>query len=424
MRFSLLWPNPPGVRSRAALRVRRCAYGGYVTALTTNPKWSPIVVVMVEERRRRLAWIDVAVTVALLFVGFFGTGPAAATQHSTAPPLAYVLMVAACLPVVVWRVRPLWTLLATGAATLLYLGLGYPYGPILFALAVAVFGVALLTPIRQALATIGALLTASGLVIGAGVIAGTRDSTEFISMGAWLVIPAAVGITIKARRDAAAEVRREQASRAVSEERLRLAQEVHDVAGHGFAVIAMQAGVALRVLDRDPAAARSALEGIRAASKDALSGLRAEIEALRRDAPLRPTSGIADLPALVDRIRSSGLPVTIDAIPGASPLPAEVDRTTYRIVQESLTNVLRHAGPDATAWIGVRRHGNELRIEVTDTGKGGEVPADAMGRGISGMRVRAEELGGTLDAGPLAGGGFAIRASLPLSAGPTSGGDP
>ena len=379
---------------------------------------------MAEERRRRVMWIDIALTIALVFVGFFGTGPAAATQHGTAPPSAYVLMVAACLPVVLWRVRPLWTLVATGAATLLYLGLGYPYGPILFALAVAVFGVGLRTPIRQALGAIGGLLAASALVIGVGVIAGTRDSTEFISMGAWLMIPAAVGITIKARRDAAAEVRREQASRAVSEERLRLAQEVHDVAGHGFAVIAMQAGVALRVLERDPAAARSALEGIRAASKDALSGLRGEIEALRHEAPLRPASGIADLPALVDRIRSSGLPVTIEVIPDTSPLPAEVDRATYRIVQESLTNVLRHAGPDATARIGIRRHRNELRIEVTDTGKGGQVPAEAMGRGINGMRTRAEELGGALDAGPLGGGGFAIRAILPLSAGPASGGDP
>ena len=392
--------------------------------LTTDPTCSPIVGSMVEERRRRVTWIDTALTAVLLFFGFFGTGPAAATQHRTAMPLAYVLMVAACLPVVVWRVRPLWTLVATGAATLLYLGLGYPYGPILFALAVAVFGVALRTPIRHALAAIGALLGAAGLVIGVGVLAGTRDSTEFISMGAWLVIPAAVGITIKARRDAAAEVRREQANRAVSEERLRLAQEVHDVAGHGFAVIAMQAGVALRVLDRDPAAVRSALEGIRAASKDALNGLRAEIEALRQEAPLRPASGVADLPALVNRIRSSGLPVAIEAIPDTSPLPAEVDRATYRIVQESLTNVLRHAGPDATAQIGIRRHAEELWIEVTDTGKGGAIPPDAMGRGIDGMRTRAEELGGTLDAGPLGGGGFAIRASLPLAAGPASDGEP
>ncbi len=392
--------------------------------LTTDLWRSPIVGGMVEERRRRVTGTDVLLTAVLLLAGFFGTGPAAANQNLTAPPLAYVLMVAACLPVVLWRVRPLWTLVSTGTVTLVYLGLGYAYGPILFAVALAVFGAALRTEVRRALIAVGALVAASGLVIGAGVIAGTRDATEFISVAAWLVIPAAVGITINVRRDATAEVRREQASRAVSEERLRLAQEVHDVAGHGFAVIAMQAGVALRVLDQDPTAARSALEGIRAASKEALGGLRAEIEALRRDAPLRPASGVADLPALVERIRSSGLPVTIEAIPDTSALPTEVDRAAYRIVQESLTNVLRHAGAEATARVDVARHGGELRVEVTDTGRGGAIPKDTAGRGIDGMRTRAEELGGTLDAAPLGGGGFAIRARLPLSVDPTRGDEP
>ncbi len=385
--------------------------------LTTSLERSPIVGGMAEVHRRRVSGFDIALTLVLLLAGFFGTGRAAATQHATAPPLAYVLVVAACLPVVVWRIRPLWTLVATGAVTLVYLGLEYPYGPIMFALAAAILGVALRIPVRRALMAIGALVALSGLVIGAGVIAGSREPTEFVSVAAWLVVPAAVGITVKARRDAAAEVRREQATRAVSEERLRLAQEVHDVAGHGFAVIAMQAGVALRVLDQDPAAARSALEGIRSASKEALGGLRAEIEALRHDAPLRPASGVADLPALVDRIRSSGLPVTIEAIPDTSSLPAEVDRAAYRIVQESLTNVLRHAGAEATARVGVRRDGVVLRIEIVDTGRGGSIAPVTAGRGIDGMRTRAEELGGTLDAGPLNGGGFAVRAGLPLPAG-------
>jgi signal transduction histidine kinase len=427
MRFRLLCTDPYGIRSWAALQLRRCAYGGYVPVLTTSLERSPIVGGMAEVRRRRVTGIDILLTGALLLAGLFGAAPAAANQHVTPAPAAYVLIVAACLPVLIWRIRPLWTMLATSAVTLVYLGLQYPYGPIMIALAVAIFGMALRTPVRQALTAIGGVVAASGLVIGAGVIAGSRDPAEFISMAAWLVIPAAVGITIKARRDAAAEVRREQATRAVSEERLRLAQEVHDVAGHGFAVIAMQAGVALRVLDQDPAAARSALEGIRSASKEALGGLRAEIEALRRDAPLRPASGVADLPALVDRIRSSGLPVTIEAIPDTSSLPAEVDRAAYRIVQESLTNVLRHAGAEATARVGVRRDGVVLRIEIIDTGRGGSIAPVTAGRGIDGMRTRAEELGGTLDAGPLNGGGFAVRARLPLpagarSAGPRSGG--
>jgi signal transduction histidine kinase len=220
---------------------------------------------------------------------------------------------------------------------------------------------------------------------------------------------------LKARRDAAFDVRAEQARRAVSEERLRLAREVHDVAGHGFAVIAMQAGVALRVLDRDPAGARAALEGIRATSKEALESLRAEIEAMRHpDAPLRPASGLADLPGLAERIRTSGLPVTIEGMPAPDDLPDAVDRAAYRITQESLTNVLRHGGADATARVSVRREGSTLHLEVTNSGRdaGG---VGRGGRGLDGMRARAEALGGSLDAGPLTGGGFAVRARLPLA---------
>jgi len=266
---------------------------------------------------------------------------------------------------------------------------------------------------------------ASVAAIGVGVAQGTRVWAEVVSLAAWLIIPAAVGMVIKAGRDATSTVRQEQARRAVTEERLRLAQEVHDVAGHGFAVIAMQAGVALRVLDRDPGAARAALEGIRSASREALDSLRSEIEALQHGTagPLRPGSGLADLPALASRIRASGLPVSLDGPVAADDLPPEVDRTAYRIVQESLTNVLRHAGADATAAVAIRRDteapgieapGIEvLCIEVRDTGRGpgGEV---SPGRGLAGMRSRAEALGGTVEAGPGLDGGFTVTARLPL----------
>ena len=367
------------------------------------------------EGGRRVTPFDVLLTGVLLFTGLFGTGPAAANQGMTAPPAAYLLVVLAALPMLVWRVWPLWTFIATTGLTLLYLALGYAYGPILFSAATAVFGMAWWLPLRRALAAMGGLLLAAWLVIGAGVLAGDRDWSEFVSVAAWLLIPAAIGVTLRARRDAASDVRTEQARRAVSEERLRLAQEVHDVAGHGFAVIAMQAGVALRVLDRDRAAARKALEGIRAMSKDALESLRGEIEAMRQpEAPLRPASGLADLPALAERIRASGLPITLDVFPASADVPDAVDRAAYRITQESLTNVLRHGGADATARVSVRREANTLHLEVTNTGRGADA-AGSRGRGIDGMRARAEALGGTLDAGPVD-GGFAVRARLPVSA--------
>jgi signal transduction histidine kinase len=360
--------------------------------------------------RRRGPWLEIGLTVALLVVGVFGTAGAYRNQHQTPTTLAFVLVVLAALPVLVQHYRPLWTLALTGGLTLLYLGLGYAYGPILVTLAVVVLAAALRLAVRTSLVALGGLLVGAGLAIGVDVLAGTRGPAELIFLAAWLMIPGAAGIAIRARRDAAAEVRAARSRRAVSEERLRLAQEVHDVAGHGFSVIAMQAGIALRVFERDPAGAKTALEHIRAASREALDGLRAEIEALRQDVPLRPTTGLADLPALADRLRATGLP--IDLSPSVEKVPPDVDQAAYRIVQESLTNVLRHAGADATATIQIGRTDDALRIDVTDTGRG--VVALRESRGIDGMRTRAESLGGTLEAGPGPTGGFAVRSVIPL----------
>jgi signal transduction histidine kinase len=365
--------------------------------------------------RRRGPWLETVLTVALLLFGIAGTAGAYRNQGQTPTPLTFALVVLAALPILVLRYYPLWTLTLTGGVTLLYLGLGFAYGPILITLAVVILIVAQRQPVRTTLPAMGLLILAAGVAIGLGVLAGTRDLEELVSVAAWLMIPAAAGIAIRTRREAATEVRAAQARRAVSEERLRLAQEVHDVAGHGFSVIAMQAGVALRVFERDPAGARVALEHIRAASREALESLRAEVDALRQDVPLRPATGLADLPALTERIRASGLPV--DLTPDAAALaaigaPTDVDQAAYRIVQESLTNVLRHAGPDATATIHIGLNGDTLHLDITDTGRG--VTSLREGRGIDGMRGRAEALGGTLDAGPATPGGFAVRATLPL----------
>jgi signal transduction histidine kinase len=362
----------------------------------------------------RPSWVDVVPAVLLVWIGVFGSGPAARHQHTTVTPLAYGLIVLAALAALLWRIRPLWALGVVTGSIVAYLLLGYPDGPIVFSQAVVVFGAALWLPLRRLLPAIGIVLVASAAVAALGVVAGHRAWADLVPLVVCVVIPAAIGVAIKARRDAAKDVRAAQAKRAVSEERLRLAQEVHDVAGHGFAVIAMQAGVALRVLDRDPAAARGALEGIRSASREALDGLRAEIEALRSDAPLRPRSGLADLPALADRMRASGLPVDL-LLPGDADIAEPVDLAAYRIVQESLTNVLRHAGPLATARVSVTVEGRRLRVEVRDDGHGTPTPELHPGRGIDGMRERAAALGGTLTAGPAAAGGFAVTAELPLS---------
>ncbi|MFW6034180.1 MAG: sensor histidine kinase [bacterium] len=376
----------------------------------------------------RITWPDIGLAAVLTYVGMVGTGPAADSWGRPAPLLSYVLVAVACLSIVAWRWRPMWTFGLAGAATVAYLALGYAYGPIMFALVVAVYGLTSRLPVRTSVLSAAALLAATEAAVVAGAATGTRGWTELLSGAAWIVVPAAAGIAVKIRRQAAADVRDAQARRAVSEERLQLAQEMHDVVGHGLAVIAMQAGVALRVLDRDPAAARSSLEAIRDTSKDALDGLRAEVEALRNGlvdsgAPLRPYPGLADLPELAGRMRSSGLPVTVDGgaaaggsgVPIGGGVPAEIDRAAYRIVQESLTNVLRHAGPEATATVHVGQGSGVLRVEVVDTGRGAPGPAE--GHGITGMRERAEALGGTLEAGPRPSGGFAVRAELPVDGG-------
>jgi signal transduction histidine kinase len=372
----------------------------------------------------------VALSLGMLIVSLVGTAGAAHNNGMPAPPLAYVLAAIAALGLLLWRVRPLWNISISGSATMLYLLLGYTYGPILFALAISALGAALWLPLRRALAATGTVLAAALAVAAIETVTRGGSWSQFgltavLAIPAWLIIPAAIGVAIRARREATTQVRSAQARRAVSEERLRLAQEVHDVAGHGFAVIAMQAGVALRVLDRDPAAARAALAGIRSASRDALADLRVEVEALRtgvgrpegEGAPSRPRSGIADLPALVARMRDAGLPVTLDGAPSTVEAPPDVEFVAYRIVQEALTNVLRHAGPRASAWVTVGVADDHLQITVRDDGSGLRDSTNALGsgHGVGGMRDRAASVGGTLIAGPVDSGGFLVTATLPLS---------
>jgi signal transduction histidine kinase len=186
----------------------------------------------------------------------------------------------------------------------------------------------------------------------------------------------------------------------------------------------MQAGVALHVLYRDPVRAREALEAIRATSRSALDGLRAELDLLRtpqgESAPRRPAAGLADVDVLVERIRAGGVEVETRIDDGGG-LPREIDVAVYRILQESLTNVLRHSG-GRVARVRVHRENGHLVVRVVDDGPGradSTLPPGA-GAGIPGMRSRTEELGGTFDAGPRPSGGFAVTARLPVPPGPGS----
>ncbi|GAA0568484.1 sensor histidine kinase [Actinomadura livida] len=228
---------------------------------------------------------------------------------------------------------------------------------------------------------------------------------------AWMV-----GNSVRGRRAHAAALRQQATAQAVAEERLRIARELHDMVAHSIGIIAIQAGVGGRVIDTQPGEARNALNAIEVTSRETLAGLRRMLTALRRDdagaAPLGPAPGLGDLDRLAEATKDAGVRVDLCVKGERRPLPPDVDLSAYRIVQEAVTNVVRHAGTDACrVTIG---HGDgELSIEVDDDGRGGVL---GVGYGIVGMRERVGLLGGDLTAGPCPGGGFRVAARLPLPA--------
>ncbi|RKS71218.1 signal transduction histidine kinase [Actinomadura pelletieri DSM 43383] len=229
-----------------------------------------------------------------------------------------------------------------------------------------------------------------------------------------------VGNSVRVRR-AHAETLREQAlARAVSAERLRIARELHDMVAHSIGIIAIQAGVGGRVITSQPDEARNALDAIESTSRETLSGLRRMLTALRKDepgtAPLGPTPGLDDLDRLAESARDAGVRVEIVRRGERRPLPPDVDLSAYRIVQEAVTNVIRHAGTDHCR-VTVDHRDGELVIEVDDDGRGGVA---GTGFGIAGMRERADLLGGELTAGPRPDGGFRVTARLPDGAATTA----
>jgi signal transduction histidine kinase len=217
-----------------------------------------------------------------------------------------------------------------------------------------------------------------------------------------------------------AEARHAQAqAQAAVNERLRIARELHDMVAHSIGIIAIQAGVGRRVIDTQPAEARNTLTVIEATSRETLAGLRQMLGVLRRAAPAPgddppgPGPGLADLGQLAARTREAGVRVEVRWLGPRRPLPADVDLSAFRIIQEAVTNVVRHSGT-GHCQVTVDCRGEELGIEVSDDGRGGAIKGG--GFGIDGMRERACLLGGELTAGPRANGGFQVAARLPVPA--------
>jgi signal transduction histidine kinase len=297
--------------------------------------------------------------------------------------------------------------------------MGYAYGPIFVSVVVALFAAVQAGHRRSTW-----MLAAAGYggFVVAYLVDPRRDQgaswLHLALVAGWLVVALAVSEVVRVRRDQAAEraqAEHDERLRRSAEQRLLLAQELHDVLAHNISLINVQASVALHLLDEQPDQARPALTNIKEASREALHELRTALDILRRgeEAPRAPAPRLADLDTLVDGVRASGLDVRLEHDGPAAPLPAAVELATYRIVQEALTNVTRHA---RARTVTVRlEYEDGVTVEVIDDGIGGTAGADA-GNGISGMRERAAALGGTVEVGPPPGGGrggWRVVAHLP-----------
>jgi signal transduction histidine kinase len=335
----------------------------------------------------------------------------------------YAFAVLAGAVLVARRRRPVLVALATMLVTFAYHLSGYPGEAPGFAMFVAFYSVAAYGKRMRSLAACGALVLLAQLI---PTLPPNRIPwTSFAVLGpafgmAWMVV---LGAAARQRRLAALERVRQAASRAESdlrerlaEERLRIARELHDVLAHTISVIAVQSGLALDSIDADPARARTALQRVRAAAREAMPELRAALGLLRGDgqgnADLVPQPGLAQLADLAEQARLAGLRVDLTLPEPDTTTTPLLGLTAYRIVQEALTNVVRHAGA-GTVTVDVRRDGTMLSIEVRDDGRGTSA-GTGTGLGIAGMRERASLVGGDLSAGPAKDGGFQVRATLPL----------
>ena len=250
---------------------------------------------------------------------------------------------------------------------------------------------------------------------------GVPPANDALLLAGWLVALAiaAEATRIAAERAAATRANRQiEQRRQQGEERLRIARDLHDVVGHNISLINVQASMGLDLMDSQPEQARAALSAIKSVSKEALEELRTMLTTLRQDddvAPRSPAPGLDRLPELIKLTRAAGLTVEVEVTGKAPPLPAAVHLAAYRIIQESLTNVTRHAGR-ARVTVRVVYDDADVHVEIDDDGTSasGGAAAIGAGSGITGMRERATALGGDLSAGFRRGGGFQVSARLPV----------
>ena len=263
---------------------------------------------------------------------------------------------------------------------------------------------------------VGAALLTVPTLVSVAIRGEPKGGASFavIALAAMLLVRRVVGD--RERRVQIAERERDLAAReAVVEERARIARELHDVIAHHVSMIVLQAGAERRVLDGANTSTREVLETVERTGRSALTEMRRLLGMLRGDAndPLTPQPGLTDVPTLVGQLREAGLPVELHVEGEPSELPVGIELSAYRIVQEALTNALKHAG-EASATVNIRYGSDSLELEIADDGTGTSTPVPSGGHGLVGIRERVALYGGRLDAGRRPGGGFTVRVLLPI----------
>jgi signal transduction histidine kinase len=348
--------------------------------------------------------------------------------------LGYLLLIASGLVLVARRRWPVPVFLATALASMVYYATGFTDGPGWIALFVALYTLTAYGDGRRSLVIAGVgigVLVASWLIAAADIQPRAAIGWVFFRIAA-SVMAAALGESVRSRRVIAMEAlerarqaertREEEARSRVDAERLRIAREVHDTVAHSIAIINVQAGVTAYLLDKRPERARDALVTIEQTSAQALHEMRAVLGVLRdSDNGRIPSPGLGQINDLTAMAREAGLDIKLEVTSSAMPLPSAVDHTAYRILQESITNVIRHAG-STRVTVALDYGTDAVELRVTDEGSrnaqgdGARAPeiSTGPGRGIIGMRERCGLLGGEVTAGPRPCGGFEVRARLPL----------
>ncbi|WP_405783022.1 sensor histidine kinase [Streptomyces sp. NBC_00859] len=373
----------------------------------------------------RLPWRSTLVVTVIVLVGTVFAAHGQAGTRAPLDVLALLLLLAGQAFLLLRLKYPVLTAFATAACAMVYLGAGYPYGPVFFTVAVGCFG-AIVAGHRYAAWSAVAMLWAGHVLAAHWLyrwLPPTGDHAapwgQELVVTAWVVAILAASELARVRREQWARERSERRAaeqRRADEERLSIARELHDVLAHSISVINVQSGVGLALLDSDPEQARTALTTIKAASKEALGEVRQVLDTLRAPgaAPRAPAPGLGLLDELVEQASATGLTVETATEGVRRELAPGADLAAFRIVQEALTNVVRHSG-SRTARVTLAYAPHRLLLRIDDEGPPTHEGAGGSGSGLVGMRERAAALGGTIDAGPRPGGGFRVEAGIPFT---------